>query len=114
MIFGDGLQSRDFTYVGNVVDACIAASEASADVAGEAINIACGARITLLELCEAIGLVCGRALAPKHAPPRVGDVKHSLASIEKARRLLGFVPRVGLRAGLERTVAHVRGIPGAQ
>jgi nucleoside-diphosphate-sugar epimerase len=108
-IFGDGEQSRDFTYVANVVDANIRASEASSEAAGQAINIACGERYTLLDLVKAIGRITGREdIAPRHAPPRVGDVRHSQAAIQKAKDVLGFTPKVGFIEGLERTIAWYR------
>jgi UDP-glucose 4-epimerase len=109
-IFGDGQQSRDFTFVGDVVEACLRAADASGEAAGEAFNIACGERHTLLELFGALAKITGRGdLRPKHAPQRPGDVRHSQASIEKARALLGYAPRTGFAEGLERTVAWYRG-----
>jgi UDP-glucose 4-epimerase len=107
-IFGDGLQSRDFTFVENVVEANILALNASMEAVGEAINVACGDRFTLLDLCREIGRLAGRKIAPRHAPARAGDVRHSQASIEKARRLLGFEPKVGFAEGLARTIAWYR------
>ncbi len=109
VIFGDGLQSRDFTYVDNAVDACLLAARApAARAAGEVFNVACGERFTLLDLVAALGRLAGRALAPRHAPPRPGDVRHSQASIEKARAALGYEPRVGFAEGLARTFEWFR------
>ena len=103
-IYGDGTQSRDFTYVDNVVAANLLALDAPA-ASGEAINVACGERYTLLELVAALNAALGTAIAPAHAPRRAGDVAHSLASIAKAERLLGYRPVVGFADGLRRTVA---------
>jgi UDP-glucose 4-epimerase len=109
VIFGDGLQSRDFTYVDNVVDACLLAVRAPASrCAGEVFNVACGERFTLLELIATIARVTGRDLSPRHEPARPGDVRHSQAGIEKAREALGYRPRVGFAEGLERTIAWYR------
>lgn len=102
-IYGDGEQSRDFTYIENVVAANIAASTAP-DVAGEVINIACGERVTINELARRIGALLGKEAAPQYLPARAGDVKHSLADISKARRLLNYADTVNLDAGLRRTV----------
>ncbi|HHV77980.1 MAG TPA: SDR family oxidoreductase [Syntrophothermus lipocalidus] len=109
VIFGDGEQSRDFTYVSNVVEANLLAAKAE-QVAGEVFNIACGERITINELArlliEIIGVSC--YLQPKYAPPRPGDVRHSLADVSKARELLGYKVKVDIREGLERTVEWYR------
>jgi UDP-glucose 4-epimerase len=108
VIFGDGLQSRDFTYIDNVVEANLLAA-GSDSASGEAVNVACGERYSLLELLDALGAIVGRKPNPEHRPARVGDVLHSQASIEKARRLFGFSPGVGFQEGLGRTVEHFRG-----
>ena len=111
-IFGDGLQSRDFTFVENVVEANLRALEASSEAAGQAFNIACGERITLLDLVAAIARIVGASdVTPKHAPARAGDVKHSLADIGKAKALLGFTPKVSFAEGLERTIEFYRKKP---
>lgn len=102
-IYGDGEQSRDFTYIDNVVAANIAASTAP-DAAGEVINIACGERVTINELARRIGALLGKEVAPQYLPARAGDVKHSLADISKARRLLNYADTVNLDTGLRRTV----------
>ena len=102
-IYGDGEQSRDFTYIDNVVAANIAASTAP-DAAGEVINIACGERVTINELARRIGALLGKEAAPQYLPARAGDVKHSLADISKARRLLNYADTVNLDTGLRRTV----------
>ena len=102
-IYGDGEQSRDFTHIDNVVAANIAASTAP-DAAGEVINIACGERVTINELARRIGALLGKEAAPQYLPARAGDVKHSLADISKARRLLNYADTVNLDTGLRRTV----------
>jgi nucleoside-diphosphate-sugar epimerase len=107
VVFGDGLQSRDFTYIDNVVDANLRAA-LSRDGSGEAVNVACGERYSLQELLDVLGRIVGRKADPEFRPPRVGDVLHSQASIEKARRLLAFQPTTGFEDGLRRTVEHFR------
>jgi UDP-glucose 4-epimerase len=106
-IYGDGMQTRDFTYVKNVVDANLAACGTDrAD--GQAINIACGERISLLDLMAQINAILGTSIEPVFAPERPGDVKHSLADIQKAERLLDFRPGVSFAEGLSRTIAYMR------
>ena len=102
-IFGDGTQSRDFTYIDNVVQANLLACEAPG-VGGEVFNVACGQRFTLLDLVAALNKILGTSLEPTFGPRRQGDVMHSLADIEKARQLLGYEPSTSFEAGLERTV----------
>jgi nucleoside-diphosphate-sugar epimerase len=104
-IFGDGEQSRDFTYVDNVVEANLLAMDARAAV-GSVYNIACGERISLNELVRQLGEITGRPIDPVYAAPRPGDVSHSLADIGRARLDLGYEPRIKLAEGLRRTVAH--------
>ena len=106
-IFGDGLTSRDFCFIENVIEANLKACTA-AGAAGEMFNIACGQRTTLLEVVDVIGELVGKKIPPVHAPARVGDIKHSLADIGKARRILGYTAAVSFRAGVERTVAWYR------
>jgi UDP-glucose 4-epimerase len=105
VIHGDGEQSRDFTYVDNVVDANVLAGKAEG-VAGRRFNIACGERTTLNQLAAEIRDLTGSDAEPVHVEPRVGDVRHSLADVSAAERDLGFRPEVSLREGLGRTVAH--------
>ncbi len=107
IVYGDGLQSRDFTYIENVVDANLAAADAPADCSA-VFNVGAGERTSLLELAEQINRLLGSALAPDHQPPRAGDVRHSQASIDAIRETLGYVPRVSLAEGLGRTVAWFR------
>ena len=104
VIYGDGEQSRDFTYVDNVVEANLLAAETTRGI-GEIINIANGQRITLNGLLSALREITGRTdVEPDYREPRVGDVRHSLADISRARALLGYEPRVGLREGLQLTI----------
>jgi UDP-glucose 4-epimerase len=107
VIYGDGEQSRDFSYVQNAVEASLLACTAPG-VAGETINVGCGHRVTLNELVRMIGRLTGRAIEPVYEAPRAGDVRHSLAGIEKAARLLGYTPIVGLEEGLQRTIEWLR------
>jgi len=102
-VHGDGEQSRDFTYIDNVVDANLLAAE-SVTAPGEVINVACGERITLNRLLDRIRAILGVSTKAVHGPPRPGDVLHSLADIGKAEKLLGYKPRVGLDEGLRRTI----------
>jgi nucleoside-diphosphate-sugar epimerase len=106
-IYGDGEQTRDFTYVANVVDGVLRACEA-ADASGEAINVATEGRVSLNELLRALQRIVGTSLEPIYAEPRVGDVRDSQASIAKARRILGYEPTVPFEEGLRRTVAWFR------
>ena len=108
-IFGDGEQSRDFTYIDNVVEANLAAcAKAAGD--GQAINIACGERYTLITLLESMGRLLGVRAEPEFLPSRPGDVRHSQASTERASLDLGFSPRIGFEEGLKRTVEFYRGV----
>ncbi|HEX6207715.1 MAG TPA: SDR family oxidoreductase [Actinomycetota bacterium] len=103
-VFGDGEQSRDFTYIGNVVQACVLAAEAAAEASGRAMNVGFGRRTTLLELIQILGRIVGREIEPAFAPPRPGDVRDSLADISMAERLIGYRPLMDLRGGLTETV----------
>jgi len=103
-LFGDGEQTRDFTYVDNVVDATLlAATRPGEAVSGSVANVGAGARTSLLELIELVGEITGRELVYQRLPPREGDVRHSLADLERAERLLGYRPRVSVAEGLRRT-----------
>ena len=102
-IYGDGLQSRDFTYVENVVRANISAASATGAALGEPFNIACGERITLNELYARLAALTGTSTAPLYAPPRAGDVKHSRADITKAAQVLNYHPQASLGEGLRKT-----------
>jgi len=104
IVFGDGQQSRDFTYVDNVVEAnMLAASRPAEDVNGWAVNVGAGVPTTLLGLLEMIQTITGRPLPHKSCPPRPGDVRASLACLERAGKVLGYRPVVGLQEGLRRT-----------
>ena len=102
-IYGDGLQSRDFTYVANVVEANLIACMA-AGAAGEVLNIACGDRITVKSMLEQVNAITGKNIAPIHAAPRQGDILHSQADIHKAQSRMGYAPRVTFEEGLRRTI----------
>jgi nucleoside-diphosphate-sugar epimerase len=104
LIHGDGRQTRDFTYVANVVDGVLRAATAEG-AAGEVMNIATGGRISLLELVRVLQLIIGSHVAPTFGPPREGDVQDSQADIFKARKVLGYEPRVPFEEGLRHTVA---------
>ncbi len=106
-IYGDGLHSRDFTYVQNVVEANLLACTATG-VAGEAFNIACGDRITLNSMLQQINKITGKDIAPIYADPRPGDIKHSQADIRKAEEKLGYRTAVSFEEGLRRTIDWYR------
>lgn len=106
-IHGDGEQTRDFTYVANVVDGVLRAASAP-DAAGEVINVATGGRISLNELYRALGAHAGAASAAVYGPARSGDVRHSQADVSKARRLLGYEPTVSFEEGLAATLNWYR------
>jgi len=106
-IYGDGEQSRDFTFIENVVDANLKACEGGPK-GGAVVNVACGARYTLNELFEHVRGMLGSSKSPRYAAPRVGDVRHSMADITLARQLLGFEPKVDFVTGLRRTVEWYR------
>ncbi len=100
-IFGDGEQTRDFTFVKNVVEAnLLAAKSSSVGV----FNIACGERISVNRLVQGINSILGKSIKPKYLEERKGDIKHSMAGIEKARKMLGFNPKVSFTDGLNATV----------
>lgn len=106
-VYGDGEQSRDFTYVDNVVEANLLAAHAKR-VTGEVVNIACGEAITVNAIIKMINEIVGKSVKPIYAPARKGDVKHSLADITAAKKLLGFKPVVGFRQGLEKAIEWYR------
>src|SRR3982751_1915346 len=106
-IYGDGEQTRDFTYVANVVDGVLRACTAPG-AAGEAINVACGTRISLNELLRVMNGIVGTSLQAIYKEERAGDVKDSQADISKAKALLGYTPIVSLEEGLRHTLAWCR------
>jgi len=106
-IYGDGTQTRDFTYVANIVDGVLRACEAP-EAAGEVINVATGGRISLNELLRVMSGLVGVKMSPIYKEERAGDVKDSQADITKANRLLGYSPIVGLEEGLKHTIEWCR------
>lgn len=106
-VFGDGRQSRDFTYVDNVVAANLAACTAP-EAPGLAINVAAGVSHDLIDLLEVLGELTGSAAQPTFGPPRAGEVRYSLASLDRARRVLGYEPLVDFREGLARLAELAR------
>ena len=102
-VHGDGRQTRDFTYVADVVNGVLRATEAPG-ASGEVINLACGNRVSLLGLIETLQIILGSRVQPHFGPAREGDVRDSQADIAKARHLLGFEPQVSLEDGLRKTV----------
>ena len=108
IIYGDGGQTRDFTFVANVVDGVLRAAE-TPGVAGEVFNIATNGRISLNELLAVLKRIIAADVEPIYRPPRAGDVRDSQADISKAERALGYRPTVDLEAGLRETVTWFRG-----
>jgi nucleoside-diphosphate-sugar epimerase len=107
-IYGDGEQSRDFTYIDNAVEANLLACRSSKVGGGEVINVACGESYTLNDLVAEINEILGTKLSPIYTGSKPGDVKHSLAAIERAKDLLGYDVKVDFREGLQRTVGWFR------
>lgn len=108
-IHGDGEQSRDFTYIDNVIDANLLACTAPAALcAGRTLNVACGCRITLNEIYKLLQKLTGYTGEPNYGPERSGDIKHSLADITAAENAIGYHPKVGFEDGLRRTVDWYR------
>jgi UDP-glucose 4-epimerase len=106
-VHGDGTQSRDFTYIDNVVSANLLAAAAPAPaVSGKSFNVGCGSRTSLLEIIASLARLLGRPLTTKHLPTRVGDVPHTLADIGAAKRDMGYEPLVDFAEGLRRTVDY--------
>lgn len=105
-IYGDGGQTRDFTFVKNVVEANLLACRAPEEAFGCAFNIACGDRISLLDLVQRLSLQFERPVEATHAEPRDGDIRHSQAGIGLAKTVLGYRPSIGLEEGLRRTAAE--------
>jgi UDP-glucose 4-epimerase len=112
-IFGDGRQSRDFSFVANVVRANLLAADAPG-VAGRVFNIANGKNTDLLTLVEILNRLLGTSVEPRHAPARVGDVRESLADITQARKLLCYEPAVDFEEGLRRSIAYYRSLVGKE
>jgi UDP-glucose 4-epimerase len=106
-IHGDGEQSRDFTYVGNVVDATVRAGDA-AGASGEIFNVAAGSPASVNLIADTIGEILGKPVERRQLPSRAGDIRNSWADLTKAERVLGYVPRVELAEGLRATVDFLR------
>ena len=106
VIYGDGEQSRDFTYIDNAVQANILAAEGN--TTGEAFNVGCGGRVSINQLVEQLNELLGTDIEPQYDPPRPGDVRHSHADISKAEVSLEYEPTVDFKEGLERTVNHYK------
>lgn len=108
-VYGDGLQSRDFTFIENVVAGNLAAEKAP-DAAGRVFNVACGRQFSLLDLLASINNVLGTEIEPVFADPRAGDVRESLADISAAREILGYEPKVDFEEGLRRSIEYYRSL----
>ncbi len=106
-VYGDGGQTRDFTFIDDVVEANLLAMEA--DCAGEAINIAGGARSSIKDVLEIIGRLTGKEMHVTYSGKEAGDVRHTYADISKAKKLLGYEPRVGLESGLKAEIEWLKG-----
>src|SRR5262249_35992489 len=109
-IFGDGLQSRDFTYVDDVVQALIRAAKAP-NISGNVYNIGTGSSVSLLYLVAALNRLLGAMIEPKHGPERSGDIRHSRADISRARRDLSYEPAVSFEEGLRETLHWYQALP---
>jgi UDP-glucose 4-epimerase len=107
VIHGDGEQSRDFTYIDNVVQANLLACT-QPGIAGEVFNVACNERHSVLEIARTVERLVGKRVTIQHTAPRAGDVRHTQASIVRAERLLGYKPTVGFEEGMRRTVEWMR------
>lgn len=106
-IFGDGEQSRDFTYVDNVVEANLLAARAK-ETKGQVVNIACGQAVTVNEIIDMINDSVGKNIKPTYADPRPGDIRHSLADIAAARKLINYKPTVPFKQGLQKAITWYR------
>jgi nucleoside-diphosphate-sugar epimerase len=107
VVFGDGEQTRDFTFVDNAVQANLLACEAP-NVSGKVFNVGCAARVSLNEVLRALGRITGKPLEAKYEPPRDGDIRDSLADISQAKEFLGYDPQVSFEDGLSRTFEWYR------
>jgi nucleoside-diphosphate-sugar epimerase len=109
VIFGDGEQSRDFTFVANAVHANLLAARRDGPIAGQVLNVGCGGRISVNQLARTMAQVLGRPdLAPEHEPERTGDIKHSFADLARSQSVIGYAPIIDFRAGLEKTMVWYR------
>ncbi len=107
VVFGDGLQSRDFTYIDNVVNAILKVCRMDKVTPGE-YNLACGDQITLLDLLKQLNTILGKDIKPRFEEARPGDIKHSFADVALVKKTFGITPSVGFRDGLEKTIAFYR------
>jgi nucleoside-diphosphate-sugar epimerase len=107
-IHGDGKQTRDFTYVANVVQANIK-SAVTPGIKCEIFNIACGKAYSVLDIVKLVNKILGKDIKPKFGPVRAGDAKHTLADISKAKKLIGFNPDIGFEEGLKKAVEYFKG-----
>jgi nucleoside-diphosphate-sugar epimerase len=107
IVYGDGEQTRDFTYVSNVIDANLKAAT-TPGVAAEVFNVGCGTQTSLNQLIEIINSILGARHKPIYESARQGDVRHSVADISKAGEMLGYFPKTSLKAGLQRVVEWYR------
>ena len=108
-VYGDGEQSRDFTYIDNVVDGNMLAMKANR-TDGAVVNVACGGQITINETIAAINRSLGTNIKPKYVAARAGDVRHSCADIRLAQKLLNFKPRIGFEEGLQKSIAFYKSL----
>lgn len=108
LIYGDGKQSRDFTFVADAVQANLLAASAPASACGRAYNVAGGRGVTVNDLAIAVLEIVGRGELPRHEPPRPGDIRHSLADLTRARAELGYEPATELAAGLAESIDYYR------
>ena len=108
IIVGTGHQSRDFTFIDNVIEANLAALNAPDEACGQTVNIGCGGSITLLDLVDSINGILGTNIEPVFEAARAGDVMHSRADISKAGRLIGYDPKVSIHDGLVETIKWYR------
>ncbi len=107
IVYGDGGQSRDFTYVENVLEANLKAAEAP-ELGGEVVNVACGEAVTVNRVIARMNELLGTDFQPRYDSPRPGDVRHSRADLSRARDVIGYEPRVGFAEGLEKALAWYR------
>lgn len=110
VIYGDGEQSRDFTFVNDAVLSNLLAAVAPVDACGRAYNVAGGMRITINELAKAIQESCGGGAEPVHEPERPGDIRHSFADLTSASSALGYSPRTGIEEGLDAALEYYRSL----
>jgi len=104
-IFGDGRQTRDFTHVDNAVHANLLAGSSTQKLQGEMMNIGCGSKFTLLDLLDQMNAILGTKILATFAPTRQGDVRDSMASIDRAKALIGYEPVIEFAEGLQRTLS---------